>query len=320
MSEANAGLRASGIRTASGQLQSGPRCWVCGADTRPFWTQPAFDAVACVACGHVQAQHHAASAGTDYHRAYEQGEFVESLAATRRRQSQRLLDALSFSSEPPRSLFDFGCGRGWLLEAARERGMQQLAGGDVSALALELLASRGIAGVQLDELEPFERLDFARLGFVPEVISLLDVVEHFAGDLQRRLAPWIERLPSGVRYLVVKVPVQDGLLFSLANGARRLGVNSLGNQLFQVGTFPPHQQYFTRRSLGLFGSGLGLETLLELDDIDFEPAGLGGRLSASLPLVRRLGGVAGHVLALAATQLRRADSRTLILRRRARRG
>ncbi|MEY2932570.1 MAG: hypothetical protein RL033_3319 [Pseudomonadota bacterium] len=313
-------------------------CWVCSSPARPFWSNAAFDAVACESCGHIQAQHHPTQApSTDYHRGYDQGAFVESLRATRRRQAERMLDALrqiaangvtsnsgTPNSDTPNggaahgklSLFDFGCGRGWFLDSAKERGLAPLAGGDVSELALELLAQRGINSVRLHEQEPFERLDFTQLGFTPDVISFLDVIEHFPGDLATRLKPWVQRLPASVRWLVFKVPVSDGLMFGMANQARKLGVGGLCQQLFQVGTFPPHYQYFSRRSLARFVSSLGLDTLDTLDDLDFEPAELGGRLTSTLPWIRLLGGVAGHVLGGAATALRRADSRILIAARR----
>lgn len=283
-----------------------------------FWSDRALDAIECISCGHLQAEHQGsiASEGADYHRGYAQGAFVESLGLTRRRQAGRLLDALAALDRPPRSLFDFGCGRGWLLEAAQQRGLAPLAGGDVSELALELLVERHVAGVKLDQDLPFEKLDFRALGFDPEVLTFLDVIEHFSGDLTRRLAPWLHGLPATIRLLVFKVPIREGLMFTLANQARRLGVGGLGRQLFQVGTYPPHYQYFTRRSLALFAASLGLETLRTLDDIDFEPDELAGRLTSSVPLVRLLGRAAGHVLGGAAARLGRADSRILIAQRR----
>ena len=106
--------------------------------------------------------------------------------------------------------------------------------------------------LKLDAEQPFEHLSFRELGFVPEVITFLDVLEHFEGDLKSRLLPWLRALPPTVRHVVIKVPIREGLLFSIAGAARRAGVESLGNQLFQCGTFPPHFQYFTRRSLEAF--------------------------------------------------------------------
>lgn len=305
-------------RWGSGAPVNEAACWVCEGRTRAFWKNEAFESIACVACGHLQAAHRVdpEAASVDYHLGYDQEAFVTALATTRRRQARRVLDALPSQSRPS-SLFDFGCGRGWFLEVARERGITQLGGGDTSEVALELLRQRGMLAVKLDAAQPFEHLDFNRLGFAPEVITFLDVLEHFEGDLARRLSPWLAALPKAVRYVVIKVPMRDGLLFTTADLARHVGVAGLGKQLFQCGTYPPHYQYFTRRSLDRFVARLGLSPSAVLDDLDFEPEGLGSRLSSSGALIRRLAPLAGELLGAAARGLKRADSRIVIAERRA---
>lgn len=292
-------------------------CWVCLGATRRFWVSSAFAAVACQACGHIQARHRppALAAEKDYHLAYDQEEFVASLGATRRRQAGLVLQALEALSPRPRSVFDFGCGRGWFLEVAGERGMAHVAGGDVSELALRLLERRGVAALKLDVSAPFEHLDIGELPFVPDVVTFLDVLEHFSGDLVALVGPWLARLPESVRVVVIKVPVRDGLLFTLADLARRLGQESLGQQLFQAGTVPPHQQYFSRGSLGRFVRRLGLTPLTVLDDLDFEPEALVRRLAARGPIVRGLGALLGAPLGRAIRASRREDTRIVIATR-----
>src|SRR5690606_24308474 len=117
--------------------------------------------------------------------------------------------------------------------------------GDVSQLALDSLAALGLPALRLDTELPFERLELSALPFVPEAITFLDVIEHFPGDLGARLDRFVRGLPSAVRFVVFKVPVRDGLMFSLADLARRAGAEGPGRQLFQSGTYPPHYQYFT---------------------------------------------------------------------------
>ncbi len=292
-------------------------CWVCTAITRPFWANAAFSVSECSGCGHLQAEHRISeqAAATDYHRNYEQDRFVASLAVTRRRQAATLLDELR-GLTATQSLFDFGCGRGWFLEAAKQRGLHELAGGDVSELALQLLGEQGIKAVSLSESDPLEKLDLQELGFTPEVITFLDVVEHFEGNLTAKFSRWLARLPAGVRFIVFKVPIREGLLFSMANLARQVGVEGLGKQLFQSGTYPPHYQYFTQRSLEAFVTGLGLAQVRVLDDLDFEPEELKNRLSTSPWLLRSLALPAGRLLAGAARGLERLDSRIVIAERR----
>lgn len=288
------------------------RCWVCGGSIEPFWSTGELSITRCSACRHLQAEHFRGDrAVDDYHLGYDQGRFVQALSVTRRRQAERILDALTASGSVP-SLLDFGCGRGWLLEVAKERGVQRLAGADVSELALDLLRQRGVTALKLPVDASFEHLDWTRLDFVPDTICFLDVLEHFAGDLSVRLSPWLRQLPSDVQRVVIKVPVHDGLLFGIADIGRRLGLAGPAKQLFQAGTFPPHYQYFSRRSLELFVQRLGLEITSVLDDLDFEPEQLADRvggLSPRLtPLVRR----GGRWLGTLASRLRRTDSRIVV--------
>lgn len=292
-------------------------CWVCGGATRRFWTNAEFDAVACRRCGHLLATHqrNPSAENTDYHLMYEQRDFVAALGATRRRQAARILDALGALPAAPRSLFDFGCGRGFFLEVARERGGLVLAGGDVSQLALDGLARAGVAALPLDAELPFEKLDLSRLPFIPEVITFLDVIEHFPGDLGARLGRFVRALPPAVRFIVFKVPVRDGLLFSLADLARHAGVQSLGRQLFQSGTYPPHYQYFTRRSLDALIAVLGLSARAVLDDLDFEPDQLGRRLASKGRAIQALATFSGRSLGAAAHATGRADSRIVVAER-----
>lgn len=292
------------------------RCWACSSQTKPFWTNDQFTAVECAKCGHIQVEHQPApqTIAEDYHRNYDQDGFLASLAVTRRRQAERLLDALA-ALGPIDGLFDYGCGRGWLLEIAKRRGVTRLAGGDVSELALQLLREKGIQDVPLAPSPEPQRPDFEALGFLPQVVTLLDVVEHFPGDLTSKFTPWIAGLPASVRVVVFKVPIREGLLFTLADGARRVGIEGIGRRLFQAGTHPPHYQYFTRRSLESFVSQIGLKPLRTIDDLDFEPQELGHRLPAGLAPLRALAAPAGRLLSAVAETLGRTDSRIVIAAR-----
>jgi SAM-dependent methyltransferase len=292
-------------------------CWLCSSKTRAFWSNDAFTSVECRGCGHIQAEHRIDPevAVADYHRTYDdQQRFVASLGATRRRQAARLLDELS-SLGPIGSLFDFGCGRGWFLEVAQERGLRNLAGGDVSDLALDLVRQRGLQEVRLERSAPLDGLRLEELGFIPEAVTFLDVIEHFPGDLTPMFSRWLARLPAGVRFLVIKVPIREGLLFSMANLTRRVGFEGLGRQFFQAGTYPPHYQYFSRRSLSGLIAKLGLREVRVLDDLDFEPEDLANRLGPRMAPLKAIALPAGRGLAAAARVLGRQDSRIIIAER-----
>lgn len=291
-------------------------CWVCGGALRPYWTDPALAVRECPRCHHLQARHAPVPASTpaDYHRSYDQEGFLASLAATRQRQANEILEAIARVS-PCRALFDFGCGRGWFLDAARARDFGPIGGGDVSPLAVALLREKQIPAVTLDPHALLAGTDFSALGFTPQIISFLDVLEHFEGDLTVLFGGWLGRLPDGVRLIVIKVPVREGIMFSAAAAARRLAWPGVARQLFQVGIPPAHHQYFSRDSLARFVRAVGLRPLHVFDDLDFEVESLAARAS----LLRRLPGwsvtAGARLLANGARRLGRLDTRIVIASR-----
>ena len=125
-------------------------CWVCGGLTQRFWANDAFESVACRRCGHVVAPHRRTSdaEATDYHLGYEQRDFVTTLGATRRRQAARLLDELAALDGPPRSIFDFGCGRGFFTRDCANAWWTESRGRDVSELALASARHPRFTGVE----------------------------------------------------------------------------------------------------------------------------------------------------------------------------
>ena len=298
-------------------------CWVCGGERSRLFADRALSVDECRACGHLEAVHavenaparDADAAAPDYHLQYDQAAFADSLAATRRRQALLLAGALQRVT-PARSVFDFGCGRGWLLQTLREQGFGPLAGGDTSAHALSLLAAQKLSAVALDPDEPLRKLDFSALEFLPQIVTFLDVLEHFSGDRLAGLGAWLASAPAReVSVIVVKVPVREGLLFGLARAAREVGVAGLIHQLFQVGTFPPHYQYFSQTSLDRFVSQLGFRQLLLIDDPDFEPESLRQRARALALLPSPVVTLAGRALFRSAARFRRCDARILVLGR-----
>jgi hypothetical protein len=291
-------------------------CWVCAGTLRPYWNDPALVVQACARCGHLQARHAVAapSTPTDYHQSYDQEYFLASLAATRQRQANEILDAIARVS-PCRSLFDFGCGRGWFLQAARARGWDPVGGGDVSPLAVTLLREQQIPAVTLDARGLEAGVDFVQLGFQPDVITFLDVLEHFDGDLSTLFGGWLARLPEGVRLIVIKVPVREGIMFRAASAARRLALPGLARQLFQVGIPPAHQQYFSRDSLARFVRAVGLRPLEVFDDLDFEVESLAARASLLRRLPEWTVTAGARLLANGARRLGHLDTRIVIAAR-----
>jgi hypothetical protein len=190
----------------------------------------------------------------------------------------------------------FGCGRGWFLDAAARVGFGPIAGADHSAVAVELLRDRSIAAVQVGEDGSPDAIA-GEIGFAPQAMTLLDVVEHFPPALAaERLAALVRSLRPAV--VAVKVPVREGLLYRSAAALARVGASGPVEQLYQVGTDPPHRSYFSRRSLARFLERAGLRAVEMFGDRDFEPEHLGARarvLGRTPRLGRGLGAVAAVV-------------------------
>jgi hypothetical protein len=149
-----------------------------------------------------------------------------------------------------------------------------------------LLADRNIPGIKLDGDRP-GNMETDRLAFRPKVLTLLDVIEHFPPQGVRDiLGNLVARLRPQLALVVVKVPVTAGVLFQAASVLCRLGQHAAFEQLYQVGTFPPHRSYFSRRSLEIALRGAGLESIGLMRDLDFEPSSLANRARAIASLPR----------------------------------
>jgi Methyltransferase domain len=256
----------------------------------------------CGRCGHRVAEHQATVAtGIDYHRQYEQGEFLDALAATRRRQAIEIWARLRTRIDPPDRLLDFGAGRGWLLDEARRSGARQVAGADTSAVAVADLRDRGIEALLIPPW-PGRTGDrpFNSLSFRPRILALLDVIEHFpAARLPELFTKVVGDLRPELELVALKVPVADGILYRLARTLARARIFGPLEQLYQVGTDPPHLSYFTRRSLHAFLSARGLRVADRLGLVELDPASIGARVAAlrglPRPVTASLGAIAAWV-------------------------
>lgn len=271
----------------------------------------------CSACEHRVARFARADEGAaDYHSQYDQTAFLASLGATRRRQARRIVEELGQQMSHADHLLDYGSGRGWLVDAAREAGMRFVAAADTSHLAVEAAASRGIEAHLLRFTETGERrLPIPRLSFAPRLLTLLDVIEHLPPpDLVCLLGGLVRALSASLELVVVKVPVSAGILFRTAEALARLGIHGPLEQLFQVGTAPPHLSYFSRRSLEILLERIGVDPLHEFTDADFEPELLPQRVQALRGLPAFANAVAKAGARLLAAAPSRHDSCVVIAR------
>jgi hypothetical protein len=185
---------------------------------------------------------------------------------------------------------DLGSGRGWFLDEARAAGIAPLAGFDTSDLARRWLREADVpAAVPRSDNPTWP--DWSSLAFVPAVVTVLDVLEHFPREHAEAALRRLRAELPGLRCVVVKVPVSDGVLYRSARALKRIHPEPY-RQLYQVGTSPPHHHYFSRRSLRLIleKAGFAVTELWTDPDVD--------NLFHRIPSLAQLpgGGLAARVL------------------------
>jgi hypothetical protein len=288
-------------------------CGICASPKLRLERQsPQLEISVCAACGHRIAKHFRGALASDYHAQYESEQFVESLRATRLRQASSIIATLKKHAPTLDRVFDFGSGRGWFLRACRDAGMNTLVGADTSAIAIDLLNDDGIAGIRLDQSwAPHQIAEM--LPFRPEVLSVLDVIEHFEAHVALEfIAGLVSALQPELRMIVMKVPVSNGFLYRFASTLARFGLAAFLEQLYQVGTSPPHVQYFSRQSATLFLRHAGLQPIAMLRDRDFEGRELGQRVNALRNLPRVFASAIGWSLERLIDTARLQDSVILV--------
>ena len=246
-------------------------CSVCGGASRSSELESvAVRITRCRGCGHREAWHAPAADASDYYLNTPQSPtFVAALEVTRRRQARKIAARLSELAGGDSGWFDFGFGRGWFLQELRARtGAARVGGFDASPLSRAWGREQGFEVAEPLAGDPFWP-DWRSFSFSPRIVSLLDVLEHFpAGQARALLGRLRAELPT-LEWIVVKVPVSEGILYRTAHALRRLQPG-LFAQLYQVGTFPPHYHYFNRRSLRalLEQTGHDVVDLLADHDVD----------------------------------------------------
>ncbi len=262
--------------------QTPARCPICSSSRLEIaWHTPHLNVARCSCCGHCVAKHTSCPpqlAEIEYHEQYDQGDYLEALQQTRLRQSERILRLIKEYQPEALRLLDFGCGRGWLLRRARHFGFAHLAGADSSVLAIKTLKENGIEGILIPPMleTPFPS---DQLSFQPEVLTVLDVIEHIQPPhLGSVLQSLLQGLKPALKLVVIKAPVSSGLLYKTARFLSALRIFGPVEQLYQVGTFPAHYSYFSRRSIELLAGQVGLGVIHKEFDRDFEPSQLSRRV------------------------------------------
>ena len=173
---------------------------------------------------------------------------------------------------------------------------------------MRILSENGIPGVLLPG--PLTALPF-RL----TVVTFLDVIEHFPRAMLREtIEQIVSSIGDSVKLIVFKVPDAAGLLDRTAETLARAGVEGPLEQMYQVGTSPPHHHYFSRRSMGRLVKSLEWQLVDTARDLDFEPSRMYQRIHSMSRFPAAVGALPGIGAGLLARSFAMLDSSIYFLR------
>ena len=174
------------------------------------------------------------------------------LDSLRRVNNDRLLDTLAGLSGPAPTLLDVGCGPGFLLRDAAEKGFAP-SGVEPDADVVAAARAQGAPvrnGFFPDALGADERFD---------IIVFNDVLEHIA-DIPAALAASAAHLKAG-GLLCVNCPDRRGLIYRVADLADRFSFSGALKRLWQVGLPSLHLWYLTPQALERAAAPAGLRRI-----------------------------------------------------------
>lgn len=186
----------------------------------------------------------------------------EGLIALRKSNFSILLDAMLARGYFSGRLLDVGCGHGWFLEAAKQRGFDVL-GIEPDTNICETLKGRCLS---------FREGLFPNVLFHNETFDIIvfnDVFEHIEDSriLLRDCKKYLD--PNGL--LVLNLPSSRGIIYKCAKLFAKIGYTAFFERLWQKGLPSPHIHYFNSENL--------CELLIESG---FEPIVLGKMAALSV--------------------------------------
>lgn len=207
--------------------------------------------------------------GGQAHLRLDEKERLEALRPLRRHTAGRILDGLHSVRPRKGRLLEVGCGHGWFLEAARERGFETV-GIEPDGAVADLAEQRGLRvlrGLFPDVLDDGERFD---------VVIFNDVLEHIP-DPRTVLRAAARTLGPGGQ-LIVNAPSSEGLFFRAATLMSRFGFTGPYERLWQKGFPSPHVSYFHPDHVAVLARDAALEEVLRTRLPSVHRRGLWSRL------------------------------------------
>lgn len=182
-----------------------------------------------------------------------------------------VLDLLATVRPAPGRLLDVGCGHGWFLASAAERGYEG-EGVEPDPRVAEF-AGRGGARVRRgffpDVLAPAERFD---------VVAFNDVLEHMPDPVATLRDAAAHLAPGGV--VSVNIPNSLGLFHRLSEAAAVVGWKGPLDRIWQKGLPSPHLYCVSPPVLGRLAAAAGLEAVAVRPIASLRLRGLWSRIRA----------------------------------------
>ena len=163
---------------------------------------------------------------------------MKALAQIRHLNFKLMLDRLAGCAGFPRnvSVLEIGCGHGWFLDEIKSRGYRRI-GIEPDTYIADYARRAGhevIAGYFPSALPTTARF---------EVVFFNDVFEHLPNI--HEIVEALKRHTSENGWIVINLPVSDGVIFRLGRMAARLGIRGPYRRLWQQSLPSPHLSYFS---------------------------------------------------------------------------
>ena len=227
-------------------------CHVCGEPMISSVTEWAWR---CSNCGFLSSDLWDSAKWERKASALDESHRLPGIRALRLENAEIILDRIArFMPLEGASICDIGCGYGWFVEAARERGANALGIEPEERIAATAVAS-GLqvkAGLFPDALEAGQSFD---------VLCFNDVLEHLPDPGAALEACGRILKPGGI--LSITIPSSNGILYRIASVLAAIGISGPFDRLWQRSFHSPHLSYFNPRNLERMARNHGFSLLLD---------------------------------------------------------